>query len=122
MITDPSKFYLADGVYGEMVDSLTVRLWTERYRTSGQTWALEGRMVHEVFLEYPTVERLLRIMEKRMEPSVCPVPTDPEQKLEIRCGQCRKDIDFRKKEVFDNGVSYVCKACMLLTIKRRIKS
>ena len=52
-----NKFYLADGVYGEMVTQLTVRLWTERLM--GQ----EDRAVDEIFLEVSTVRDLLYIME-----------------------------------------------------------
>ena len=52
-----NKFYLADGVYGEMVTTLTARLWTERLM--GQ----EDRAVHEIFLEVSTVRDLLYIME-----------------------------------------------------------
>ena len=51
------KFYLADGVYGEMVTQLTVRLWTERLM--GQ----EDRAVHEIFLEVSAVRNLLYTME-----------------------------------------------------------
>jgi hypothetical protein len=41
----------------------------------------------------------------------CPVPTDPEQRLDITCAHCGVAIDFRKGEVFVNvnGSSYVCK-------------
>jgi hypothetical protein len=38
-----------------------------------------------------------------------PVPTDPDQRLDITCAHCGKPIDFRRKEVFVNKHSYVCK-------------
>jgi hypothetical protein len=40
-----------------------------------------------------------------------PVPTDPWQKLDIKCAFCAKPIDFRKQEVYSNWPSYVCKQC-----------
>ena len=44
-------------------------------------------------------------------PQPCPVPTDPEQRLDIKCAICGIPIDFRKGEVFlySKGCSYVCK-------------
>ena len=39
----------------------------------------------------------------------CPLPTDPEQRLDITCARCGKPVDFRREEVFSNGYSYVCK-------------
>jgi hypothetical protein len=38
-----------------------------------------------------------------------PVPTDPDQRLDITCADCGKPIDFRRGEVFVNKHSYVCK-------------
>jgi hypothetical protein len=35
-------------------------------------------------------------------------PADPEQRLDITCAHCGKRIDFRRGEVYTNGVSYVC--------------
>lgn len=114
MKANRNVFYLDDGVYGEMVDPLTVRLWTERVSTDGDFVTQTEH--HEIYLERAAVKALVVIMERRekawwTDKEPCPVPTDPEQELNIHCAQCGRDIDFRKSEVFNDGVSYVCKRC-----------
>lgn len=46
----------------------------------------------------------------------CNIPTDPDQKLNITCAVCGMEIDFRKKEVYISGPSYVCKTHAKTTI------
>ena len=41
--------------------------------------------------------------------SPCPVPTDPEQRLDITCAHCGVAIDFATAKVYVNGPSYVCR-------------
>ena len=44
-------------------------------------------------------------------PQPCPIPTDPKQQLEIICAHCGVKIDFRRSEVFSNGISFICSKC-----------
>ena len=59
----------------------------------------------------PNVEHEPRAVASRAPCSCspCPVPKDPEQRLDITCAQCGVAIDFRRGEVYVNGPSYVCR-------------
>lgn len=48
----------------------------------------------------------------------CPIPSDPQQRLDITCSHCGRPIDFRKGEVFKNGQSYVCQPHSALIFAR----
>lgn len=51
-----------------------------------------------------------RFLERFLPPlDPCPVPTDKQQSLTIKCAHCGRLIDFRYGEVFKNGPSYVCR-------------
>ena len=63
MKENKNVFYLDDGVYGEMVDPLTVRLWTERISTDGDFVTQTEH--HEIYLERAAAKALVDIMDRR---------------------------------------------------------
>jgi hypothetical protein len=47
----------------------------------------------------------------RLSPEPEPMPTDPHQRISIICAHCGVDIDFSKRTVYSNSISYLCKDC-----------